>query len=50
MLDLECCQIRLNRFKRALDTRGVDVAILSSPRTVYYFTGHWREENLLNSW
>jgi Xaa-Pro aminopeptidase len=44
MLNVECCRTRLNRFKVALEARRVDVAILSNPRTVYYLTGHLREE------
>lgn len=44
MLNLDCCRSRLNRFKGELEARRVDVAILSNPRTVYYFTGHLREE------
>jgi Xaa-Pro aminopeptidase len=44
MLNLDCCRTRLNRFKAALEEQRVDVAILSNPRTVYYFTGHLREE------
>jgi Xaa-Pro aminopeptidase len=44
MLTLDGCTARLNRFKAALDAQRVDVAVLSNLRTVYYLSGHLREE------
>jgi len=44
MLSLDGCTVRLNRFKAVLETEGVDAAVLSNPRTIYYLSGHLREE------
>lgn len=45
MLELDSCRTRLHRFFKVLESHRVDVAVLSNPRTVYYFTGHLREED-----
>jgi Xaa-Pro aminopeptidase len=46
MLTLAGCKIRLDRFRAALDQHGIDLAVLSNYRSVYYLCGHLREVEL----
>jgi Xaa-Pro aminopeptidase len=46
MLTLEGCRSRLARFREELDEQGVDLAVLSNYRNVYYLSGHLREVEL----
>jgi Xaa-Pro aminopeptidase len=46
MLTTDGCQRRLTRLRRELGRQGIDLAVLSDYRTVYYFSGHLREVEL----
>jgi Xaa-Pro aminopeptidase len=46
MLTLEGCRSRLARFRGGLEKQGIDLAVLSNYRNVYYLTGHLREVEL----
>ena len=39
MLTVEGCRGRLRRLREAMGARGVDLAILTHPKHVYYFSG-----------
>jgi len=46
MLTLEGCRSRLARFRGELEKQGIDLAVLSNYRSVYYLAGHLREVEL----
>jgi Xaa-Pro dipeptidase len=46
VLTLEGCRSRLARFREELEKQGIDLAVLSNYRNVYYFSGHLREVEL----
>jgi Xaa-Pro aminopeptidase len=46
MLTLAGCKARLRRCCAALDQNGIGLAVLSDYRSVYYLSGHLREEEI----
>src|SRR5947209_8374949 len=44
MLTMEGCRVRQQRFRARLEAAGIDGALISAPRDIYYLTGLLAED------